>query len=150
MMYIEYERLKQRYYQAQKDYDSLLQEKEALFERTQPNSMAFDKERVIGGKTENTFDKYLIIKERTKIEERLAEARDILADRKKLAVMKQEELEASIDIHDKVYVCRYIKRYKIKKIARELKYSEPQVNRIIKIIKNNLKQERAYEKEIRV
>lgn len=142
MIYIEYEELKQKYYEAQKKYDELLQEKEDLFAMTQPNSLSYDKEKVSGGKNDSPFDKYLIRKEQTKIEERLAEARINLADRKVLTNLKQEELEKSEHLHDKVYVRRYIEREKIKRIARELMYSEPHIKRILKQINTRLQKVR--------
>ena len=142
MIYVEYEDLKQKYYKAQKEYDALLQEKESLFAMTQPNSLSYDKEKVAGGKNDSPFDKYLIRKEQTRIEERLAEARIILADRKVLTTLKQEELERSEDIYDKIYLHKYIKREKIKRIARETQYSEPHVKRMLKQINNRLQKVR--------
>lgn len=147
MIYVEYEDLKQKYYKAQKDYDALLQEKEDLFAMTQPNSLAYDKEKVSGGTSDSPFDKYLIRKEQTRIEERLAEARMILADRKVLTNLKQEELERSENLHDKIYVRRYIKREKISRIARELVYHESHVKRILKQINNRLQKVRRYGEE---
>lgn len=148
MIYIEYEQLKQKLYFAQKDYDNLLQEKEALFAMTQPNSPALDKEKVSGGNPVNSFDKYLVRKERTRIEERLAEARIILADRRLLTAIKQDELEKSENIYDRVYCLKYIKRYKIQKIARELNYSDRQIKRYLKQIRTRLGIERTNEAEI--
>lgn len=139
MIYAIYEEYKNKYYETQKEYDNVLTEKEKLFMMTQPSSSKFDKERVSGGATDNTFDKYVILKEEKKIDQRLQEVKSILDDRKKLLKLKEEELKASTNIYDKVYRYRHIDKMKVYKIAKLVGYSEAQVYRILDRIRKSLK-----------
>jgi hypothetical protein len=138
MVYPDYEDYRYKYYIAQENYNQILEEKEELFLRTQPKSVEYDKERVSGGNPENSFDKYIIAKEKKNLDERLNEARTILEGRKILLNTKLDELSASNHIHDKVYYQRYIERKKIKHIARKIGYSEAQTYRILESIKKRL------------
>ena len=130
MIYAIYEEYKNKYYETQK---------EKLFMITQPSSSKFDKERVSGGATDNTFERYLILKEEKKIDQRLEEVRSILEDRKKLLKLKEEELKESTDIRDMIYRYRYIDKLKVYKIAKLVGYSEAQVYRILDNIKKSLR-----------
>lgn len=139
MIYAIYEEYKNKYYETQKEYDNILTEKEKLFSMTQPSSSKFDKERVSGGVANNTFERYLILKEEKKIDQRLQEVKSILDDRGKLLKLKEEELKASTNIYDKVYRYRHIEKMKVCKIAKLVGYSEAQVYRILDRIQKSLK-----------
>lgn len=139
MIYVIYEEYKSKYYETQKEYDLILNEKEKLFMLTQPSTVKFDKEIVSGGTTDNTFDRYLILKEEKKIDQRLNEIKSILDDRERLLKLKEQELRASTSVQDKIYKYRYLDRLKVFKIAKLVGYSEPQIYRILKSIRNNLK-----------
>lgn len=139
MIYEIYEEYKNKYYDTQNEYEKVLTEKEKLFMMTQPSSVKFDKEVVTGGITDNTFEKYLILKEEKKIDQRLEEIKSILDDREKLLKLKEQELRASTSVQDKIYKYRYLDKLKVFKIAKLVGYSEPQIYRILKNIRNNLK-----------
>ena len=139
MIYPIYEEFKSKYYETQKEYDNILSEKEKLFALTQPSAVKFDKEVVSGGVKDNTFDKYLILKEEKKIDQRLEEIKAILDDREHLLKQKEKELKESTNIQDKIYKYKYIDKLKIYKIAKLVGYSEPQVYRILKTIRSSLK-----------
>lgn len=139
MLYVEYEKYLNKYYEVQKKYDAILEEKERLFSRTQPQAIKYDSEKVNGGSPVNTFDEYLIKKEKKNIDQRLNEVKSILDDRARLVKLKEEELKSSNDIYDRIYKYRYWDRLTIDKIRKLVNYSRPQVFRILKIIRNNLK-----------
>lgn len=139
MLYEEYEEYKNKYYEVQKKYNDILNEKEELFARTQPKATNITGEKTTGGKHENLFDNYLIQKEKKNIDKRLEEVRSILNDREKLLKLKEQELRASKHSHDKIYRCRYIDRLTIEKTARLSNYSRSQVFNILKEIRKNLK-----------
>jgi len=139
MVYIAYEEYKSKYYEAQQRYNTVLNEKEELFSITQPKATDYKKEIVKGGSPVNTFDKYLILKEKKQIDQRLQEIKAILDDREKLFKLKEAELRRSKDIQDKTYVYRYLDNLAIKKIALLISCGEATVYRILKSIKNNLK-----------
>ena len=138
MIYAIYEEYKNKYYETQKEYNNILNEKEKLFMITQPSSSKFDKERVSGGSSDNTFDRYLILKEEKKIEQRLKEIRSILDDRERLLKLKEEELKESTDIKDKIYRYRYIDKLKVYKISKLVGYSEAQVYRFLDEIRRKI------------
>jgi len=139
MLYIEYEEYKSKYNEAQRSYNDILNEKEELFLRTQPKATQIKGDKTTGGKHNNTFDDYLIQKERKNIDQRLAEAKSILDCRERLVKLKEQELRLSNIPHDKIYRCRYIDRLTIDKIARISHYSRSQVFNILKDIRKKIK-----------
>lgn len=138
MIYIEYHEFKNKYYVAQKEYDKILSEKEALFAKTQPKATEYDKEKVSGGCPSNSFDDYLIIKEKKQLDERLEEARSILIDRTRLLNLKLEELKSSDNPYDKIYYHRFVKNLSPYKFKRLVGYEERQIYRILEKIEKKL------------
>lgn len=138
-IYITYEEYKKRYYEVQKLYNKILEEKEKLFAKTQPQSTKFDKINVDGGKPSNSFDDYLIIKEKKQIDKRLKEIKEISEDRKRLLDIKESELRNSKEWIDKLYVYKYIENLQVKKIIHLIPYEEAQVYRMLNEIKKTLK-----------
>lgn len=139
MLYIEYEEYKNKYYEVQRKYNQILNEKEELFAKTQPKATQITGEKTAGGKHINTFDDYLIQKEKKNIDQRLQEVKSILDDRERLVKLKEQELRNSNNSHDKIYRYRYIDRLTIEKTARLSSYSRSQVFNILNIIKKNIK-----------
>ena len=139
MLYIEYEEYKTRYYEVQKKYNQILNEKEELFAKTQPKATQITGEKTTGGKHVNAFDEYLIQKEKKNIDQRLEEVKSILEDRERLVKLKELELRASKDSYDKIYRCRYLDRLTIEKTARISNYSRSQVFNILKKIRKSIK-----------
>ena len=140
MLYKEYWEYKMKYYDAQKKYDEVLSEKELLFAKTQPKATQYDKEVVSGGSPSNTFDEYVIAKEKKQIDERLEEAKSILKDREKLLRLKEEELYASADWHDKI--CNM----SVNEIKYRMPYCRSQIYEILKIIKKNISSDKIGQK----
>jgi hypothetical protein len=139
MLYIQYIELKKKYTAAQEDYDSIINEKEKLFRATQPKGTDFSKEKVVGGISSNPFDNYLIESELKGLDKRLEIARSILEARKVLYQLKKEELKLSTDVYDKIYVYKEMYKLQVYKIAGLVGYSEPQVYRILRKIRKNIK-----------
>lgn len=138
-IYITYEEYKKKYYEVQMLYNNILEEKERLFAKTQPQSTKFDKINVDGGRLSNSFDDYLIIKEKKQIDKRLEEIKIISNDRKMLLEEKESELRKSKEWIDKVYVYKYLDNIKVKKIIHLIPYEEAQVYRMLDEIKKSLK-----------
>ena len=126
----------------ERQYLEILNEKEALFALTQPKATDYDTERVKRGEKADTFDRYIIEKERRRIDERLQEARKLLAERRQMLGDKREELKMSNDIKDKVYYFRYIEKKVIHWIAVNVNYSEVQIYRILRQITNMIENDR--------
>lgn len=134
-----YEEYKKRYYEVQKLYNKILEEKERLFAKTQPQSTKFDKINVDGGSPNNSFDDYLIVKEKKQIDKRLEEIKIISNDRKILLDIKESELRNSKEWIDKVYVYKYLDNIRVKKIIHLVPYEEAQVYRMLEEIKKTIK-----------
>jgi hypothetical protein len=141
LLYIEYHEYKTKYYKAQEKYDEVLSEKEHLFVKTQPKATQYDKEVVSGGSPSNSFDEYLILKEKKQIDERLEEAKSILDDRERLLKLKEEELRHSKDWLDIIYVYYYIEKLSMRKIAKRIPFSTTEIYRKVEIIRKNIKME---------
>ena len=133
-VYIVYETLKKKYCDAQKKFDEILNEKEALFVKTQPKSPNWDKIS-FSSQMHNSFDQYLMLKESFKVEERLVEIKSILKDREELLNLKEYELRMSKNHIDMVYRMRFLDQYNISKISAHMHYSESQIYRILQNIK---------------
>ena len=146
MVYLEYEEQKLKYQQSHKKYDEILSEKEALFSMTQPKSVQFDKERVSGGDPSNTFEEYIIQKEKKRIDERLAEARSLLIERETLLRIKEDELRESKELDDRLYVARVLDHMKMPKLTRFLNYSESHIYRMLGEIYSEIKKMRENER----
>ena len=138
MLYIEYHEYRDKYYDAQRKYDEVLSEKEHLFIKTQPKATQYDKEVVSGGSPSNSFDDYVIAKEKKQIDERLEEAKSILEDRERLLKLKEEELRLSKDWHDKVYVYKYLDNLSVNEIKYKMHYCRSNIYEILKKINKNI------------
>ena len=137
MLYVEYNAVRLKYIDAQRIYNELIDEQETMFARTQPQAVNYDKERVAGGSGKNAFEKYVIAKERSRIDERIAEQKNILEDRKLLIEMKERELRASKSWYDRIYVYHFLDKLTLKQIENRVPYSRVQIWRILKTIKIN-------------
>lgn len=134
MVYKSYHECKREQLRTQELYSDILREKEILFMKTQPKGIKYDSAKVVGGSGVNAFDRYLLSKERKRIDERLDEVRAILDDRAKLLAMKEAELRGSGDYYDQIYVRYYVDHLTVSKIIREIPYSSTQVFRVLNII----------------
>ena len=139
MVYVEYNQIRTKYLLAQMQYDFILSEQEELFIRTQPQAVNIENERVTGGDPLSPFDTYLIQKERKHIDERLKEIKSILADREQLLKLKEQELRASKDWNDIIFVHYFLDKLSIRQIECRIPYSRRQIYRFINTIKSNLK-----------
>lgn len=146
MIYLEYEEFRLKYLSAQRKYDEVLTEKEDLFDRTQPQGVSFDKERVGGTADNNSFDEYLIQLERKQIDERLEEIRNIMDKRWELLLDKYDELKASTEIMDRLYVLRFIEHQRMQNIAKVIPYSESHIYRLMNQLLNEVRKMRETEK----
>ena len=151
MVYLEYERLKRKFKDSQEICDSIISEKEVLFQKTQPKSPMGEYEREFdkavsvgssGGIRINQIEEYVIALEQKQINERLSEAKAILEERKSLLMQKEDELRHSKSIYDIIYVCRVLEGMKVKEIKRITHYSEPQIYRILKNIRGKIEHDR--------
>ena len=139
ILYLDYALYLQKYHDAQNRLNRVLSEREELFGRTQPTATDYGKDRVSGTPDAAPFDAYLIAKEKTRIDERILEAQEIVKDREKLLKIKERELRASRDTHDRIYCMRELDKWAAHRIAGRIGYSTAQIYRIINIIEDRCK-----------
>ena len=135
MIYLDYLDIQHKYILSLQEVDKILNEKELLFQRTQPKSPVMDIERVSGGSPENKIENYIVELERKKIDERLRKAKEIMYDRHELYLLTSENLKGSRDKYDMVFVLKWIDGKNAREISRLLHYSESHVYRMINKIK---------------
>ncbi len=135
-----YEEAKVKYTEAQIHYADLLNQKEEIFQRTQPSAVRYDKDVITGGGGVNPLEAYAIQIEC--IEARLNLAHDIVENRAFLLKHAKEELMDSPDFRDKVYRMRYIQRMRVQRIADAVHYSEATIWRALRQIAKERKVDR--------
>ena len=131
-MYVQYEQYKDEYHKAMKRYEEVLNEKEQLFQRTQPG-IGYE-EHTGGGGYVNKLDQYVIDLERKQINERLEIAESIMIDWRKLCEAKELELRQCKDHETVVYVMRFIDHKRIRDIENATHYSRASIYRYIERI----------------
>lgn len=139
MIYLEHARLKKKADEALKVYESIIDEERQLFNRTQPQGVNTEKEKISGGSTANAFDVYLQAKEKLKIDERLVEAKAIYNEHLELLKASEKTLKASPDWFDIIYRLRYINKLTITQITNRLPYSRSQIWRKYNKIQQNVR-----------
>ncbi len=139
MVYLDYLDIQNKYILSMQEVDKILNEKELLFQRTQPKSPVMDQERVSGGSPENKIESYIIELERKKIDERLKRAKEIMNDRHELYLLSLEDLKRSKDKYDMVFVLKWMDGKNAREISKIMHYSESHVYRMINKIKKKAK-----------
>lgn len=139
MVYLDYLDIQNKYILSMQEVDKILNEKELLFQRTQPKSPVMDQERVSGGSPENKIESYIIELERKKIDERLKRAKEIMNDRHELYLLSLESLRRSKDKYDIIFVLKWMDGKSAREISKRMHYSESHVYRMINKIKKKAK-----------
>ncbi len=138
MLFLEYEKTKRKFHEIKRVYDSILAEKENLFLKTQPRAVDTGKEKVTGSHIGSPFDAYVMELEEKGINERLDEAKALMEQRQSLLSQTEDELRHSEELEDRVYIMRYMERKKVRRISKVIGYSEPQVYRTLKNIREKI------------
>ena len=136
MLYVDYVILKQSYDESLRRLKELLDKKEEAFTRTLPNAIRYELTKVIHSvSTKSALDDYVMNIEA--IEQEIRRARVIVYERKEMLNLKEEELRASRDTNDRIFVMRYLDNRKVSEIARKLNYVQETIyKRLNKIDKD--------------
>lgn len=137
MLYVVYEQYKNKLHNAQQVLDEIIIEKEELFAKTQPQSTDFEKEPTKGGVPGDRFYEYVKEKQNKQIEERLAEAKSIVNDRKELLLSKEEELRRSKNEYDIIYKYYFLEYLTIRQIEKRIYISKSEIDRKLQKIKKD-------------
>lgn len=121
-------------------YNELLIQEEELFQKTQPKSTDFGKEKVIGNCKDDPFADYVIAKEQKRLDEAITKAKNLLDRRGELLKEAARELYASAEIDDKIYRLNFLQGFSASNIAAVLPISKRTVYRKINEIQKNLKE----------
>lgn len=135
MVYIDYVILLQSYNESLRRLKELLDKKEEVFTRTLPNAIRYDLTKVMHSVNANSaLDDYVMDIEA--IEQKIRQARVIVYERKEMLDLKEEELRASKDTNDRIYVMRYLDNRKVTEIARKLNYVQETIYKRLNKIDN--------------
>lgn len=142
MVFREYEQNKTKLNNSIIKYEKLLDDRERLFNITQPKGIDTTKEKIKSSVKESPYDVYLIEKEKRDLDDRIEEALKLIDKRKNLLENVKFKLLESDELIDEVYVCRYMKRMKVRQISQKINYSEPQTYRMLSTIRNIIEDDR--------
>lgn len=142
MVFREYEQNKTKLNNSIIKYEKLLDDRERLFNITQPKGINPSKEKVKSSVKESPYDVYLIEKEKRDLDDRIEEALKLIDKRKNLLENVKFKLLESDELIDEVYICRYMKRMKVRQISQKINYSEPQTYRMLSTIRKIIEDDR--------
>ena len=142
MVFREYEQNKTKLNNSIIKYEKLLDDRERLFNITQPKGIDTSKEKIKSSVKESPYDVYLIEKEKRDLDDRIEEALRLIDKRKNLLENVKFKLLESDELIDEVYICRYMKRMKVRQISQKINYSEPQTYRMLSTIRQIIEDDR--------
>ena len=135
MIYIEYEEMWGKIRLLEKECNDLINQREMLFNETQPKAAKLDSLKVDGNNPSNMFDIYVI--KVNELDRKINNINKTLDDRYILLKRKRDELKASKNTYDRIYVYRYIERLSVFKIGILMGYEKTQIYRYLKKINKN-------------
>ena len=144
MVFREYEQNKTKLNNSIIKYEKLLDDRERLFNITQPKGIDTSKEKIKSSVKESPYDVYLIEKEKRDLDDRIEEALRLIDKRKNLLENVKFKLLESDELIDEVYICRYMKRMKVRQISQKINYSEPQTYRMLSTIRQIIEDDRKW------
>ena len=139
ILYKEYDHALWMRYVWRKKYDEVLTEQEELFQMTQPKGFDLTKDKVSGGDASDTFNSYLMAKDKHHIDERREEANHYYEIWDAEVKKREAELRSSKDIKDRIYVMWFLDRKKVWQIARTINYSKQHTYRLLEDIRLTLR-----------
>lgn len=139
MIFLEYERAKRKYLQAQERLEIALTEHEKMIAKTMPNAIRYDRVSVQHDPDSNILDEYVIELEEKKIANKITALKQILFDRESLLKLKEKELRHSTDKMDRIYCLKYLESKNPNTIAKSMNYSLSQIYRKIDRIQKEIR-----------
>ena len=136
-LFVEYYNLKKEYDDAKNNYENKLEEKAKLFFDTQPKAV---RPKEIVNHISITSDKYLEYCEKIEVVDiEVENARNLLGVREYRLKLKEMELKESNEILDIIFTKRFIKKMKVKHIARDLIYSYQRIYQLLDEINEKIR-----------
>ena len=135
MVWMDYQRLQAEYERTQGRLASLLDKREELETSLGPSAIRYDRDKVQTSPSDHVTD---ILVKVADIDRLIDVAKKSVEERQYLLSLKRKELMQSRHIEDKIYVCYYIHRMSVGRIAYCIGYSKRQVYRIIRKMSQNV------------
>lgn len=134
-MYREHRKEYLKFLEAQAVLNDIIFEYDRAFQKTQPHSLCYE---VKAHTRVNRVEEFVIEVERKNLYRRSEDAKQILNTRRFLLNLKEAELRKSYDIHDILYVAKWVDNKEVSEITRNLGYSTSQIYQIINQIKKEV------------
>lgn len=135
MVWMDYQRLQAEYERTQWRLASLLDKREELETALGPSAIRYDRDKVQTSPSDHVTD---ILAKVADVDRLIDVANKSVEERQYLLSLKRKELMQSRHIEDKIYVCYYIHRMSVGRIAYCIGYSKRQVYRIIRKMSQNV------------
>lgn len=129
-----YKRNRLKYEAALDFHEQLVSQREALFQRTQPQAIQIKEDKIMGSGSGNPLEDYAIRSQQ--LDERIKKAAKLVWQRRNLLKRAESDLRASKGTWDRIFVYHYLENRKISWIAMRMGYSERQVYRILQKIQD--------------
>lgn len=129
-----YKRNRLKYEAALDFHEQLVSQREALFQRTQPQAIQIKADKIMGSGSGNPLEDYAIRSQQ--LDERIKKAAKLVWQRRNLLKRAESDLRASKGTWDRIFVYHYLENRKIPWIAMRIGYSERQVYRILQKIQD--------------
>ena len=136
MIYAEYEKMWAVIRKLEKELFDLINDRDELFSKTQPQATVLDKEKVDSSIKSNMLETYVIRQEN--YTKRINQLQLSLEDRYQALNRKREELRLSKNMYDRIYYLKYIEKLNIYKIATLTGYERTSVWRHLKKIEKSI------------
>lgn len=124
-MYVQHMELMRARDGARQRLIGLLQEKERLFQMTQPGAIRYDKVKVLSSNTASPLEEYVTRMER--LNPQIDRAQQMLEQWDMAVDEHLREMRKSRDVLDVIYVAWKVDHRSVQQIARKVNYSVPHV-----------------------
>lgn len=128
MIWEDYSTVQSEYRRAENRLRRLADQREELEVSLGPSAIRYDKDIVQTSREDHTT---AVLAKIADLDILIAQADKTVQLRREILSRQREILEASADIHDRIYVLYFIRHHGVRRIARQIGYSRSQVFRIL-------------------
>ena len=138
MIWEDYSTVQSEYRRAENRLRRLADQREELEVSLGPSAIRYDKDIVQTSREDHTT---AVLAKIADLDILIAQADKTVQLRREILSRQREILEASADIHDRIYVLYFLKHHGVRRIARTVGYSRSQTYEILKRIKHRKKKD---------
>jgi hypothetical protein len=136
LIWEDYSTVQSEYRRAENRLRRLADQREELEVSLGPSAIRYDKDIVQTSREDHTT---AVLAKIADLDILIAQADKTVQLRREILSRQREILEASADIHDRIYVLYFLKRHGVRRIARTVGYSRSQTYEILKRMKHRTK-----------